>query len=74
MEFSAVIYTYLPASLQARDMNFVSVYLGGWQFRENTRVHARVYGHACVLAYVCWMNKFLCFRLTAISSGNNFVW
>lgn len=53
MEFNAVIYTYLPASLQARDMNFVGVHLGGgWQFRESTRVHARVYGHACVLAYV----------------------
>lgn len=48
MEFNAVIYTYLPASLQARDMNFVGVHLGGWQFRESTRVHARVYGHACV--------------------------
>ena len=48
VEFNAVIYTYLPASLQARDMNFVGVHLGGWQFRESTRVHARVYGHACV--------------------------
>lgn len=55
-------------------MNFVGVHLGGWQFRESTRVHARIYGHACVLAYVCWMNKFLCFRLTAISSENNFIW
>lgn len=52
MEFNAVIYTYLPASLQARDMNFVGVHLEGWQFRESTRVHARVYEHACVCAFV----------------------
>ena len=52
VEFNAVIYTYLPASLQARDMNFVGVHLEGWQFRESTRVHARVYEHACVCAFV----------------------
>ena len=52
MEFNAVIYTYLPASLQVRDMNFVGVYLGGRQFRESTRVHARVYEHACVCTFV----------------------
>ena len=76
MEFNAVIHTYLPASLQARDMNFVGVYLGGWQFRESTRVHARVYGHACVCAFVGWTNfcasGWLQFLLRTILFGKNF--
>lgn len=73
MEFNAVIYTYLPASLQARDMNFVGVHLGGVAVsREYACTCARIW--ACVRVCVCWMNKFLCFRLTAISSENNFIW
>ena len=75
MEFNAVIHTYLPASLQARDMNFVGVHLGGWQFRESTRVHARVYGHACVCAFVGWTNfcasGWLQFLLGTILFGKN---
>ena len=69
---------YLPASLQARDMNFVSVYFGGggWQFRVSTRVHARVYGHACVCAFVGWTNfcasGWLQFLLRTILFGKNF--
>ena len=45
----AVIYTYLPASLQARDMNFVGVHLGGGSF-ERVRVYMRAYMgmRACV--------------------------
>ena len=72
MEFNAVIYTYLPASLQARDMNFVGVHLGGVGSFERVRVYMR----ACMgmRVCVCWMNKFLCFGLTAISSENNFIW
>lgn len=43
MEFNAVIYTYLPASLQARDMNFVGVHLGGGGSFERVRVYMRAY-------------------------------
>lgn len=51
MEFNAVIHTYLPASLQARDINFVGVHLGGVAVSiEYACTCARVW--ACVCAFV----------------------
>lgn len=75
MEFKAVIYTYLPASLQARDMNFVGVHLGGVAVsREHTCTCARVW--ACVCAFVGWTNfcasGWLKFVLRTILFGKNF--
>ena len=50
MEFKVVIYTYLPASLQARDMNFVGVHLGGVAVsREYACTCARVWACVCAL-------------------------